>query len=237
MKILQLFNRYQAKGGEEKSAGRIFDHLSLRHEVEQLWWDSADWTGTSGPSRFGQMCRLFYNWDSARELRSRIRSFRPDTLLCHNLYPVGSPAVYKVALDTGIPVIQFIHNFRPFSVGGGAWAGGQVMADGLRGRFIPEVCAGAWQGSILKSALFGLMLKSLHLSGWLRAVSCWVAISDFMRKKFVEAGVDSEQIVVLRHSWDMISRDAIPRDEGYYLFLSRLVPEKGVQTLLRAWEL
>tara|TARA_B100000927_G_scaffold289391_1_gene285921 strand:- start:2016 stop:3218 length:1203 start_codon:yes stop_codon:yes gene_type:complete len=236
MKILQLFNRYRHRGGEEKSAERIFRHAGEGFEIDRLWWDSRDWDGPDGPGKLGQVRKMFCNEDSAAALRERIQSFGPDCLLCHNLYPVGSPSIYREALAAGVPVIQYVHNFRPFSVGGTLWTGTRVAEESLGGNYWAEVRTGAWQGSILKSGLFALVLKRLHKSGWLDAVKGWVGISDFMHDTLLRAGLPREQVFALRHSWDYRKTEPEWKDEGYYLYLARLVREKGVRTLLDSWE-
>ncbi|MGJ8723030.1 MAG: glycosyltransferase family 4 protein [Roseibacillus sp.] len=58
-----------------------------------------------------------------------------------------------------------------------------------------------------------------------------------MREKFIEAGIPGEKIVTLRHSWDPRLMENQEGEGDYYLFLSRLVPEKGTQSLLNAWNL
>lgn len=237
MKILQLFNRYRERGGEEKSAERIFRHAGDLFEMDRLWWDSRDWDAPGGPGKLGQLRRLFGNEDSAAEVRTRIAEFQPDALLCHNLYPVGSPAVYREACRASLPVIQFVHNFRPFSVGGSLWTGERVAEESLRGDYRAEIAAGAWQDSRLKSAVFALVLKRLHASGWLDSVRAWVCISEFVRDRFLEAGLPEDRVYALRHSWDRRESEPVEQDNGSYLFLSRLVPEKGVRVLLEAWDL
>lgn len=237
MRILQIFNRYKERGGEEKSAQRIFEHASEINEVERLWWDSMDWEKEGAPSKLGQLRRLFYNPDSAADLRQKIQDFRPDVILCHNLYPVGSPAIYHVAKVEKVPIVQFAHNFRPFSVGGSLWANGKPALGSLKGNYWEEVMAGSWQDSRVKSALFALSLKRLHGSGWLSSVKSWVCISEFMQSRFREAGLPSEQVQALRHAWDAREEEPSGADNGYYVFLSRLVPEKGVSILLKAWVL
>lgn len=236
-RVLQVFNQYRERGGEEKSALRIFEHAQDVCEIDRLWWDSRDWDSKDGPGALGQLRRLFYNPDAAAELRAKIREFRPDVLLCHNLYPIGSPAVYHVAQSEGIPVIQYAHNFRPFSVGGSLWANDQPALGSLQGHYWREVVDGSWQNSLLKSALFAIVLKRLHSSGWLSSVKTWVCISEFMQKQFIAAGLNEEEVVALKHAWDPRSDEPSGVDQGHYVFLSRLVPEKGVSVLLEAWQL
>ncbi|MFV0416535.1 MAG: glycosyltransferase family 4 protein, partial [Chthoniobacterales bacterium] len=178
----------------------------------------------------------FYNPDTCRDFRERVAAFRPDVAIFHNIYPVGSPGLYREARQLGVPVIQFIHNFRPFSVGGSLWTGKRIAEESLRGDYRAEVLAGAWQNSRLKSALFALLLKRLHASGDLAAVRRWIAISEFMREKFIEAGVPEERVVTLRHSWDARPVVGAAEERDYSLFLARVVPEKGVQTVLDAWQ-
>jgi len=235
--ILQVFNKYLFPGGEEKSVDRIFNHLQEAHAMHRCFFDSAAWKSEGAPNAFGQVKRLFYNRESRAAFEQALDSTGAEAALFHNIYPVGSPSLYHAAMQRRVPVIQYLHNFRPFSVGGTLFVNGKVCPDGLYGRDLAEVRAGAWQGSVLKSAVFATMLRFLRRSGWLRSVKAWIAISDFMRDRIVQAGlVDPAKIHTLRHSWDAMPSAPRTEDAGYYLFLGRLVPEKGIATLLDAWD-
>ncbi len=236
-RILQVFNRYLFAGGEEKSVDRIYNHLGERHAMSRCFFESAEWQREGAPGKMGQVRRLFYNGDSRARFEAALDAGGADVALFHNIYPVGSPSLYHAALKRKVPVVQYLHNFRPFSVGGTLFVNGQVCPDSLRGHYGAEVLAGAWQGSVVKSAVYALMLKFLHASGWLKSVKAWIAISEFMREQIVNAGwIAPERIHTLRHSWDARSGTLRTEDAGYYLFLGRLVPEKGVAVLLDAWD-
>lgn len=234
--ILQVFNRYLNEGGEAKSVDRIYQHAGQRHTVERCFFDSADWKKPGAPGMAGQALRMFYNPASRRAFEAAVDRHTPDVALFHNLYPVASPSLYKAALQRHLPLVQYLHNFRPFCVGGTAYAGGRLLPESLHGSYWPEVKYGAWQGSVVKSALFALLLKGLHASGWLKSVKAWIAISEFMRERLVAAGVDPERIFALRHSWDAMPSAPETDDTGAYLFMARLVEVKGVEPLLIAWQ-
>jgi glycosyltransferase involved in cell wall biosynthesis len=135
-------------------------------------------------------------------------------------------------------VVQFLHNYRPFSVGGSLYLRGRVHTEPLSGNYLAEVREGAWMGSVTKSALMALLLTGLHQSRWLNSVRVWIAISDFMRERLVNAGaVRPDRIATLRHAWDAMPHAPEHQDAGYYLFIGRLVPEKGVPELLDAWDM
>lgn len=235
-RIVQVFNRYLQPGGEEKSVDRIHEHLRDRHAVTRCLFDSREWTGHRAPSRLAQLGGLFYNRASRSVFDEMLVRSKAEVALFHNIYPVGSPSLFKAALDAKVPVVHFLHNFRPFSVGGTLFANGQLMPEALVGNYWREVRTGSWQGSVLKSALFAVMLKWLHRTGWLKSVKHWVAISEFMKAQLIQAGVSASQITALRHSWDALPEQPAFGDDGSYLFLGRLVEPKGVEMLLTTWQ-
>ncbi|BDS06745.1 glycosyl transferase [Oceaniferula spumae] len=237
LKILQVFNKYSSYGGEELVVENIDKMLSPYHQMDECLFSSDEWLKQGAPSKLRQVSLMFNNPRSRAALKAKVAQCQPDALLLHNIYPVGSPGIYAEALALDVPVVQYIHNFRPFSVGGTLWLGDRVAEESLQGKYWAEIKAGAWQGSRLKSALFAQVLRHLHRNGWLQAVKCWIAISEFMRAKFVEAGIPAEDIVTLLHPWHMIETEPDNEDSGYYLFLGRLVEEKGVKVLLEAWEI
>lgn len=235
--ILQVFNRYLSPGGEEMSVERIFRHLSAQHAMSRCFFDSAEWKGPDAPGTAGQAKRLFYNKESRARFESALDASGADVALFHNIFPIGSPSLYHAALERRLPVVQYLHNYRPFSVGGTLQVNGRLVQDALYGSYWKEVLGGAWQGSVVKSAIFAVMLKALHRSGWLKSVKAWIAISDFMRQKLVSAGALPEaRVHTLRHAWDAMPQVPVAEDAGYYLFMGRLVENKGVIPLLDAWD-
>ena len=235
--ILQIFNRYRERGGEEKSVERIFGHVAQICPIEKCWFDSREWDRPGAPGKLGQALRIGNNPEARERVRAASEKCGARAWLVHNVIPVASLGIYREASELGIPILQYCHNFRPFSVSGTLWADGDICDAGLGRDFGPEVRAATWQGSRLKSAILAWHLKRLHRSGALASVKCWIAISEFVAGKFREAGLAKERVVALRHSWDARPEPPSWRDEGYYLFLSRLVEEKGVQTVLEAWKI
>lgn len=235
--LVHVFNQYLFPGGEELIVDKIHQDLSAVHEMTWCRFQSSEWSGPAAPSAIQQVKKLFYNREARQRFESAVEASGAGAALFHNVHPVGSPSLYHAALQRGLPVVQFLHNYRPFSVGGALLVNGRLAPDALYGSHWKEVLSGAWQGSVVKSAAFALMLKALHRSGWLKSVKAWIAVSEFMREKMVSAGaLPAGRVHALRHCWDALPQPPVVEDAGYYLFLGRLVETKGVIPLLDAWD-
>jgi glycosyltransferase involved in cell wall biosynthesis len=70
---------------------------------------------------------------------------------------------------------------------------------------------------------------------WIKAVDVYVALSEFSRQKFIEGGFPAEKIVV-KPNFVEPDPGLGEGQGGYALFVGRLSFEKGVDTMLAAWE-
>ena len=236
MKILSIFNHYLEAGGEAHAVESIHDSLTAMADVARCDFASADWTGPNAPAPWKQAAWMIRNPRSVQQLRECHARLRSDLWLIHNVFPVGSAAVYSEAGRLGVPIIQYLHNYRPYSVNGYLWTNDKLASGGLALNFAKEIRHGAWQNSRAKTAWFATVLWLSHALGHWRGVTAWIAISKFLRDKFVAAGVPAEKIFTLPHFWKP-RRDSVPAFGKHYLFLGRLSEEKGVPVLIEAWRI
>ncbi len=236
-RLLQVFSRYVEPGGEEQAVDRIAHLLSERQEIAECRFENRDWLGPSAPPWLCQAVLMIRNPSALRALREAHAAFQPEAWMVHNVFPVGSASIFREALRRRIPLIYYVHNFRPFSVNGYLWDGARIAPGGLRKNYWQEIRSGAWQESVVKTAWFAFVLWLTHRLGWFRAVKAWIAVSEFMRAKFIEAGIPAEDIFTVRHAWRPMTEPPPPQDGGFWLFLGRLVPAKGIAVLFEAWKI
>jgi glycosyltransferase involved in cell wall biosynthesis len=236
MKILQIFNQYRFRGGEEMWVDGMAELLGDSAELDELRFSSKDWLNNNAPSPLKQICLMGDNPASRAALRERVANFKPDVLLFHNVIPVGSFGLFEEAKCLGIPVIYYIHNFRPFSPSGTLWDGEKVTDAALHSNPWPEIFSGAWQGSRIKTAILAWHLYRARKKGLFEIVDHWLAISDFIRVKFIEAGIPAHKITTLRHCVTSVPSPTGAQEGDYYLFLGRMVAEKGVLIVIEAWK-
>jgi len=232
MRIIEIINRKMDWGGEDVAAEQIATALSKHHTLERCIFDSASWKGVH-PLK--QALWMWSNPHSLQRLEECHRRVRPDFWLIHGVIPVASLGVYSLAKKLKVPIINYLHNFRPFSVNSYLWANGRIEDAGLRKNFWPEILAGSWQGSRFKTFWLGMLYSFSHRFQLFDSVSQWIAISDFIEEKIVSAGVEKGRVNVLRHFYQTTDSPPVNADSGYYLFLGRLSEEKGIALLLETW--
>lgn len=153
----------------------------------------------------------------------------------HNLFPTLSPAALRAAASAGAAVVVTLHNFRLMC----------LPANLLRDARPCEDCVGhlPWRG-VMHRCYRGSALGSAALAGSLGLhrglrtfdlVTRYLAVSEFVRGKHVQAGIPEDRVRVKPNFTWPVDRRSGPGD--YFLFLGRLAHEKGVDTLLSAWRL
>jgi glycosyltransferase involved in cell wall biosynthesis len=235
MKVLLCHNFYQQPGGEDQVfADEAWMLESRGHEVVRYTLHN-DAIGEMG--RWGLLRNTLWNRRSRRELRALIRRERPALMHCHNIFPLISPSAYSAAAAENVPVVQSLHNYRLLCPAAVFLRAGRACEECL-GKFVawPAVAHACYRGSRGASAALAGML-GLHrtLGTWTRRVARYIAMSEFSRRKFVEGGLPADRIVVKPN---FMRSDPGPGDGrgGYAVYVGRLGVEKGVTTLLAAWE-
>jgi glycosyltransferase involved in cell wall biosynthesis/ADP-heptose:LPS heptosyltransferase len=236
-RLLQIFNRPLGGGGEELATREIARILSKDPGFDEAIFQSAEWTGPQAPPPWKQAALTFYNPSAMRRLRQAQAKTRAQAWILHNYIPVVSGGVFHEARRQQVPVLQYIHNFRPFSVSSYLWTGRRLDPAHWPANFVREICYGSWQDSQTKTAFLASFLTALHLTRQFRAIKAWVAVSKFMREKFISAGVAPESIFQLYNPWSTRCKDPDSHEGDYYLFLARLIDEKGTKVVVNAWNL
>ena len=234
MRVLIAHNFYQQAGGEDAVFAAERDLLrSHGHDVETVT-DHNDRIEGMHPVTLA--LGTIWSREGYRAVRAALRRSRADILHVHNTFPLLSPSVYAAARAEGVPVVQTLHNYRLVCPAGTLFRDDRVCRDCMDavGPW-PAVRFGCYQGSRLRSGGVASMLLFHRLARtWSRQVARYIVMSRFARELFIEAGLPAERLVVKPH---FVAPDpGIGRGEGgYALFVGRLAPGKGLETLCRAW--
>jgi glycosyltransferase involved in cell wall biosynthesis len=174
---------------------------------------------------------------SYRRVTSMLADFQPDVLHCYNTFPILSPAVYYAAANAGVPVVQTVQNYRLICPSATLLRDDHVCEDCVRKTVpYPGVLHACYRQNRLASATVASLL-TVHraLGTWKRKVQIYLVPTHFLKSKLVEGGFHPEQVAV-KPNFLPTDPGAGAGDGGYALFVGRLAPEKGLETLLRAWQ-
>jgi len=236
MRVLIVHNYYQRRGGED----RVFESEAALleahgHEVLRYCVHN-DTIGESGGLRLAG--RAIWSAAAYKAIRSICRNERPDIVHFHNTLPLISPSAYHAAKAEGVPVVQTLHNYRLACPPATFFRDGHICEECLGRRFAwPAIAHACYRGSRSASAVVATVVGVHHLLGtWTSMVDRYIALTEFARAKFVELGIPASKLMVKPNFVDS-DPGAGAHTGGYALFVGRLDPEKGIETLLRAWRM
>ena len=235
MRILIAHNRYQQPGGEDQvfaaEADLLADHGHdvVRYELHN---NSIKTTGRIKLAR-----NTIWNPLSAEAVQLLVRYNEIEVAHFHNVFPVMSPSVYRAARDEGAAVVQTLHNFRLVCPGNTMFRNNHLCSDCI-GKPVPwpSILHACYRGDRQATAVTTAMLAYHRARGtWSNSIDVYVALSEFNRSLFCRAGFAAESIFVKPNFLKSDPGPGTGKRAGA-LFVGRLIPEKGVLTLLTAWE-
>lgn len=249
MRVLLVHNEYGKRSGEE-AVVELMEGMfrDIGCEVSQLRMSTAGVRDSLG-GKVRAFVSGIYCPSGVRAMREALERFRPDVVNVHNLYPFISPAALRECRKAGVKVIMTVHNYRL------ACPTGLFMRDGGP----CELClerGDEWgcvryncEGSRLKSVAYAARNMVARLKRhYLDCVDIFACITEFQRRKLVEAGVPEERTLVIPNACGGIGADggnkAIGADMtdkadraslGWYVgYVGRLSAEKGIDLILEA---
>jgi glycosyltransferase involved in cell wall biosynthesis len=237
MVMLFVHNYYQREGGEDAGVRQERDLLAAAgHRIVEYSRRSGEIALNGISSRIKLAAGALWSKRTHSELLSLIAKERPEVAFIHNTVPLISPSAYFACAQAGVPVVQTLHNFRFLCPAGTFLREGKICEECVTSTLFRSVWHGCYQESAAASATLSLMITSQRVLGtWQEKVACYIARTEFARKKFIEGGLPAERIVVKPC---FVHPDPGPRSGSgdTVLFLGRLVPEKGLRTLIATWE-
>ncbi len=237
MKILQLHNKYQIRGGEDGVVEREKELLEKNgHLVLCYLRDNNEIKDFSLKDKIKYFWKVSWSKESYESVKKYIQKFRPDVAHFHNLFPLITPSAYYACIDGGVPVVQTLHNYRYICPG----------AQLLRKRRVCEKCINhnlfyaslhrCYRNSIFQTYAVVRMLKfHRKIDTWATKVNAFIALTNFSKYKFIEGGLPSNKLFV-KPNFFPCTEKPIEKEGSFCIFLGRLSEEKGVITLIKSYK-
>jgi glycosyltransferase involved in cell wall biosynthesis len=237
MKIVLVHNTYQHPGGEDVVFRNECDLLKRAgHEVVEYQRSNHDVSHFVSIRQLALAKRTIWASDTRREFRQLLQREKPDIVHVHNTFVRVSPSIYWACRDAQVPVVQTLHNYRLLCPGATFFRDGKVCEECMEHGVWRGVRYGCYRGSRPATAVAAAMLATHRFLGtWSRLIDCYVVPTEFGRRKFIEGGLPPAKLVVKPNFVDPDPGEG-GLNRTYALFVGRLSQEKGLRTLLAAWE-
>ncbi len=250
MKILFANKFFFRNGGSEVvmfqerdyllGAGHEVVDFSMQDERNFPSQNSAFFVGRqdyrSGSGKLGKLksaLSLIHSGEAVEKMSALIRETRPDLVHCHNIYHQLTPSIIGAAKKLGVPVVLTLHDYKPVCPTYNRLRDGEPCSDCLDGDFSHVLRNRCAEGSLGKSALLYAEAVVQRVRGSYEKVDAFIAPSRYMQQSIAHR-VPDDRIRLLYNGIDTNEVRGSGADDGYVLFLGRLVREKGVETLLKA---
>lgn len=248
MRILLVNNFWRDVGGVERVVRT--EHALLRdhgHTVAEFSTAHPDnWPSPftkyfvssvdfqAGGSWIKKIERLFFSREVARQLRALLRDHGPfDVAHVHGVFDTLGPTVLWELKRAGVPIIFTAHAYKLICPNWKLFARGRVDESCAHRPF-----ADFWNRSIQNSwikSFGGALAWALHRRwGTFNLMDRIISPSQFLIEKHVARGWAREKFVHLPNPVDVMAYNRATGDGAFALFVGRLVPEKGVEVLVRA---
>jgi len=213
---------------------------SRGHELAEFTRHSDEIRGQGAWGAIKGAAATPWNPWAAQAIRQVVARFRPNVVHVHNTFPLVSPAIFHALAGTGVARVLTLHNYRLFCPAAIPMRAGQVCTDCLdRRSVLPALQHGCYRGSRLATLPLAANVAVHRLLGtWTQQVDAFIALTEFQRQRVVDAGLLASRVHVKPNFYPG-SPGVLPwaQRQPYVVFAGRLSAEKGVATLVRAWQL
>ncbi|MCG8425788.1 MAG: glycosyltransferase family 4 protein [Chromatiales bacterium] len=190
-------------------------------------------TSNGSLSRLRSAVRLIHSSEAVKQIRRLIKETGVDLMHCHNIYHQLTPSIIRAAKQMGVPVVLTLHDYKPACPVYTQLRQGRVCTACADGDFFNVVRGRCAEGSLAKSYLLYIEAVMQRLLGSYEAVDRVIAPSQFMQTAVINRFAP-DRVRVIYNGLDTEQVKPSESDGNYILYLGRLSPEKGIQTLLEA---
>ena len=191
--------------------------------------------GSGARTRFGEAWAGTWSPRAYRALAAVVDEVRPDVAHVHHVFERLTVSVLDALRRRGVPTVMTLHDYKPVCPNFRLFTEGAPCTRCLSGGYWQVVRHRCLEGSRWRSVAAAVDSYAARARGVYDRVDRFVAPSAFLRDRVAEGGLPADRVEVLPNPVVAApSPRTAPVDPPAVLYASRLVAEKGVDTLLDA---
>ena len=253
MKILMVNKFYYIKGGSEtyyfalkrllESKGHSVIDFSMKDEknfdspysdyfVENIDYNALgnDWT------KIRAGFNIIYSVEAKRKFEQLVKDTKPDLVHLHIFQHQISPSILDIIKKYNLPTVYTAHDLKMLCLNYKMLQHGKICEECKGGKYYHCVLNKCVKNSFVKSSV---NVIEGYIHKWRRsydAIDKIITPSAFYKRKFEDFGVESDKVIHIPNFLDTYKPKINRNEEVYYLYFGRLSEEKGIFTLLQAFQ-
>ena len=237
MNILLAHNFYKYFGGEDSIALR--EKGLLEENKEQVYFYTKDNKETDSYNlnkKINFFVQTIFSSSTKKELKTIIKDFKPDIAYTHNIFPLISPSIFHTLHAESIPCVQNVQDYRWLCPNGVFYINDSICEKCKNGAFWNAIRYKCFRDSFLLSGLYATTIGTNRLSGVFKKIDAFVCTTEFNKQKLMEAGIEEKRLFIKPNYLDITNIEPSVGTGNHIIFLGRLSQEKGLWTLIKAFE-
>jgi glycosyltransferase involved in cell wall biosynthesis len=235
MNILCVHNYYQNPGGEDSVFESEKSLLESNDNTVIQYIENNNKLNNTG--KLKSAYNTIWSKESKQKIYQLLQEEKPDVAHFHNTFLLISPSAYYACKEAGVTVVQTLHNYRLLCPSAIFYRNNTMCEDCINKYFpYPGIIHGCYRASRAQTSIVSAMLAFHRFLKTLQnQVDLYIALTEFARRKFIEGGLPEDKIVVKPNF--VYPDPGVGNENGNYaLYIGRISQEKGVKTLLSAFE-
>lgn len=232
-------NYYQEAGGESLVFEQELELLRQRgYALAEYTRDSRDILHFNLWQRAAFFANALYSCRTDKAIKQLVRQVQPDVALVQNVFPLISPSIYRSLAALDVPIVQLVFNYRFVCPNAHLYTQGAICERCVRSRTYWHAARyRCFRDSRVLSTLYALILATHRAAGTFDRISAFVVPDQTLKAKMIEGGFAADTIHINAYPFNVAQIEPIYRYEEHVVFVGRFIPQKGVETLVRAMAL
>lgn len=179
--------------------------------------------------------RSIYSFEVKKAIQREIKDVKPDLVYILHYVNKLSPSVVRGAKELGVPVVLRLSDYFLLCPRFDFLYNKKVCEDCLERGYMSCIKKRCVKGSLFASIIRVISMKIHKTMGIYDDIDAFITPSQFLKKKLIENGFDSQKI----HSIPTFTLGAAVGKISvgiYGLYFGRITEEKGVEIVVKAYE-
>jgi len=183
---------------------------------------------------------IIYNRKNRENFEKFLLETKPDIIHCHNITSQISPSILHTAKKLNIPVVLTLHDYSLICPCYTLLKSGKEVCREIKcskGNYLNCFINKCTKNSFKASFIHAMQGYFNYFTGvYKKNIIKFISPSIFLKNIFLQDGFKKEHIEIVPNFVDIEKYTPSFQDKGFFLFAGRLSYEKGLFTLLKAFE-